>query len=76
MHGNPLKEFIDDEMFEQLKKKGLLNERAIRDYYIRKKFNSLRKQYKPNQILEDLQEEFPYLSIDSIRKIAYSKNHK
>lgn len=53
---------------------GFLDERAIRDYYICKKFNRLRGQQKPGKIIEKLREEFPYLSIDTVRKIAYSNN--
>lgn len=73
MPGNMLKDFIDDEAYGKLKKMGFLNERAVRDYYIRKRFNSLRNQSKPRQIIKELQKEFPYLAIDSIRKIAYTK---
>ena len=73
MRTNLLKEFIDDETYEQLEKKGLLNYRAARDYYIRQKFKSLRNHRKSGEVIELLQEEFPYLAHDSIRKIAYSK---
>lgn len=73
MRTNPLEEFIDDETYEQLEKKGLLNYRAVRDYYIRKRFISLRSHRKPGEIIETLREEFPYLSLESVRKIAYSK---
>lgn len=74
MNENPISELIDDELYKQLKRMGFLNERAIRDYYIRKKFNRLRGQQKPGRIIEKLREEFPYLSIESVRKIAYSNN--
>ena len=73
MQKNPLKEFIDDKQYEKLKRMGLINHRAVRDYYIRKKFKVLRGELKPKQIVEDLKKEFPYLTKDSIRKIAYSK---
>ena len=74
MDKNPLNEFIDDELYLKLKKIGMLNERAIRDYYIRKQFRKLRTKHKPGIIIEKLRSEFPYLAVDSVRKIAYSKN--
>ncbi|RMF58336.1 MAG: hypothetical protein D6748_08965 [Calditrichaeota bacterium] len=73
MHGNPLKEFLDDELYRLLWEKGFLNERAIRDYYIRKKFEALKSRKKPKEIIQKLQEEFSYLSTETIRKIVYTK---
>ncbi len=73
MRGNPLKEFLDDELYNLLWEKGFLNERAVRDYYIRKKFNALKEDLKPKEIIEDLQQEFSYLSTETIRKIVYTK---
>ncbi|RMH79228.1 MAG: hypothetical protein D6681_19320 [Calditrichaeota bacterium] len=73
MRSNPLKDFMDDELFDTLMEKGFLNERAVRDYYIRQKFNAQKDRLKPKQIIESLQKEFPYLSAETIRKIVYSK---
>lgn len=73
MTGNPLDEFIDLDTYRKLHKMGFLNERAVRDYYIRKQFNSMRSRFKPMEIIHHLQEEFPYLTIESVRKIAYTK---
>lgn len=74
MRGNPLREFLPDEFFFELKEKGFLNERAVRDYYMKKQFEALRHQYPAKQIFEKLQREFPYLSVDTVRKIIYSKD--
>ena len=74
MRGNPLKDFLDDEKFQLLWEKGFLNERAVRDHYIREKFSHLKNQLRPKEILNMLQGEFPYLSTETIRKIVYSKN--
>ncbi len=38
MRGNPLREFIPDHLYHELNAKGFLNERAIRDYYLKKRF--------------------------------------
>ncbi len=73
MRGNPLREFLDDEQFQMLWEKGFLNERAVRDHYIRKKFLLLKAQLKPREIIDRLQKEFSYLSHETIRKIVYSR---
>ena len=73
MRGNPLRDFLDDELFQKLWESGFLNERAIRDYYIREKFCALKSQHKPKKIIIMLQKEFPYLSTETVRKIVYSK---
>ncbi len=73
MRGNPLREFLDDELFQKLWESGFLNERAVRDHYIREKFCELKDRYKPKEIIIMLQREFPYLSTETVRKIVYSK---
>jgi hypothetical protein len=73
MNGNPLRNIITDEQFQVLMEKGFLNERAIRDFYIRKKFFQLKKSHPPKEIISQLREEFPYLSLETIRKIVYSR---
>ena len=75
MRGNPIRDYLDDEKFKLLWEKGFLNERAIRDHYIRKKFGVLKEELKPKQIIEMLQEEFSYLSNETIRKIVYSREN-
>lgn len=74
MRGNPLHEFISDELFRKLESKGFLNDRAVRDYYMKKRFEVLKKSHPPKKIFEMLQQEFPYLSVDTVRKIIYSRN--
>ena len=75
MYGNPLKDYLDNEKFKLLWEKGFLNERAIRDFYIREKFGVLKEELKPKQIIDMLQREFSYLSSETIRKIVYSKGN-
>jgi hypothetical protein len=74
MRGNPIRELIPDDLYFKLKAKGFLNERAIRDHYLKKRFHFLRSRYSSREIFSRLQHEFPYLSEDTIRKIIYSKN--
>ncbi len=73
MTENPLKEILNDDQYVRLKRMGFLNDCAVRDYYIRKKFNMLKGKIKSKHIIEDLQQEFSYLSIESTRKIVYYK---
>lgn len=74
MCGNPLRAYLDDELFNRLWAEGFLNERAIRDHYIREKFSALKRDRKPKEIIHQLQEEFSYLSTETIRKIVYTRN--
>ena len=39
---NPLSDLISDEIYELLDSHGLIDEKAVRDYQIRKKFKQLR----------------------------------
>ena len=73
MRGNPISEFIPDDLYFTLKSMGFLDERTIRDYYLKKKFEQLRSQYSPRQIFRILQKEFPYICEDTIRKIIYTR---
>lgn len=73
MSGNPLEKYLEDDLFNLLLKKGFLNERAIRDLYIKNRYNQLKIKSRPKVIFQNIQEEFPYLSVETIRKIIYSK---
>lgn len=69
---NPLSELISDETFNLLNSKGLLNEKSLRDYQIRKKFKSLRSSnINASDAIDMLRKEYPYLQFDTIRKIVY-----
>ena len=70
---NPVSDLISDEIFDLLVSRGLLNERALRDYVIRKKFKSLRAQkLKTGDAIDFIREEYPYLQFDTIRKIVHN----
>ena len=69
---NPLSELISDETFTLLNSKGLLNEKSLRDYQIRKKFKTLRNEnVNASDAIDILRTEYPYLQFDTVRKIVY-----
>ena len=71
---NPLSELISDEIYETLDSRGLINKKSVRDYIIRKRFDLLRNsQLSAGDAIEKIQEDYPYLQFDSIRKIIYNR---
>ncbi len=74
---NPIPELISDEIYFKLKEQNLIDEKAVRDYIIRKKFKELRaNKVSAGDAIDTIREEYPYLQFDTIRKIVYqiSKN--
>ncbi|GAB4286359.1 MAG: hypothetical protein Kow0098_01450 [Ignavibacteriaceae bacterium] len=70
---NPLSDLISDEVYELLDSMGLINERSVRDYQIRKKFKLLReRKMRTGDAIDTLREEYPYLQFDTIRKIVHN----
>jgi len=69
---NPLADLISDDIYELLSSRGLINEKSVRDYQIRKKFKKLRdNKLSASDAIDALREEYPYLQFDTIRKIVY-----
>jgi hypothetical protein len=68
---NPLDDIIDDATFEELYKFRLFNEKAIRDYKIRRMFRDLRSDMSAGDAIDAIREQFPYLQFDTVRKIVY-----
>lgn len=69
---NPLAELINDDIYALLTNRGLIDEKSVRDYIIRKKFKDLRsKKVSASDAIETLRTEYPYLQFDTIRKIVY-----
>ncbi|HEY3876672.1 MAG TPA: hypothetical protein VGM92_14440 [Candidatus Kapabacteria bacterium] len=70
---NPVPELISDEVFQVLRANDLINEKGIRDHIIRRAFKSMRDEQalKSSEALAKLQAIYPYLQIDTIRKIIY-----
>lgn len=73
---NPLSDLINDQLFNELIKRGVVNEKYVRDYYLRSKFKQMRElRVAANDAIEKLKEEYPYLQFDTIRKIVYQPAH-
>jgi len=69
---NPLSDLISDDIFELLHSQGLIDEKSVRDYQIRKKFKQLRaSKISAGDAIDSIREEYPYLQFDTIRKIVY-----
>ena len=70
---NPVPDLIPDEFYEILRTHDLISEKGIRDHIIRKAFKAMREQQelKSCEALVRLQAVYPYLQIDTIRKIIY-----
>lgn len=72
---NPLLELISDDIYELLTAHGLIDEKAVRDFQIRKKFKGLRAgKISAGDAIDSIREEYPYLQFDTIRKIVYQIN--
>lgn len=70
---NPLADMIDDETYALLESHGLIYEKALRDYQIRKSYREMRERMASADAIEKLREAHPYLQYDTIRKIIYAK---
>jgi len=69
---NPLSDLISDEIFELLEVHGLIDDKAVRDYQIRKKFKQLRAgKLSAGDAIDAIRTDYPYLQFDTIRKIVY-----
>jgi hypothetical protein len=69
---NPLSDLISDDIFDLLNTHGLIDEKSVRDYQIRKKFKQLRaSKISAGDAIDSIREEYPYLQFDTIRKIVY-----
>ena len=69
---NPLSDLISDDIFELLDSHGLIDEKAVRDYQIRKKFKHLRaSKISAGDAIDTIRQDYPYLQFDTIRKIVY-----
>ncbi|MCH7963227.1 MAG: hypothetical protein IH950_12880 [Bacteroidetes bacterium] len=69
---NPLSDLISDEIYDLLDAHGLIDEKAVRDYQIRKRFKQLRAtKISAGDAIDTIREDYPYLQFDTIRKIVY-----
>ena len=69
---NPLSDLISDEIYELLNSHGLIDEKSVRDFQIRKRFKQLRaNKLSAGDAIDSIKEHYPYLQFDTIRKIVY-----
>jgi hypothetical protein len=69
---NPLSELISDDIYELLNSHGLIDEKSVRDFQIRRKFKQLRaSKVSAGDAIDTIREHYPYLQFDTIRKIVY-----
>ena len=69
---NPLADLISDDIYDLLDSHGLIDEKAVRDYQIRKRFKLLRStKVSAGDAIDTIREDYPYLQFDTIRKIVY-----
>jgi hypothetical protein len=69
---NPLSDLVSDEIYDLLDSHGLIDEKAVRDYQIRKRFKQLRAtKVSAGDAIDTIREDYPYLQFDTIRKIVY-----
>jgi|GEM_PF-4561948 hypothetical protein len=69
---NPLDDIVSDEIYEKLVENGLLDYKAVRDYQIKRLFKDLRNYMNVGDAIEKIQDRYPYLRFDTIRKIVYN----
>jgi hypothetical protein len=73
---NPISDLINDQLFVELIRRGVVNEKYVRDYYLRSRFKEMREnRIGANEAIEKLNSEYPYLQFDTIRKIVYQPVH-
>lgn len=70
---NPLADVLPDDLYAVLRANDLINEKALRDFVIRRQFQEIKreKNMKTMEAISYLQEQHPYLQLDTIRKIVY-----
>ena len=69
---NPLSDILSDDLYEKLMENNLLDYKAVRDYQIKRRFKDLRNYMSVGDAIEKIQDEYPYLRFDTIRKIVYN----
>jgi len=70
---NPIPDLLNDDVFNLLLSKGIIDEKSVRDYIIRKRFRSMREEkIAAGDAIDKLRQLYPYLQYDTIRKIVYN----
>jgi hypothetical protein len=70
-NANPIDDLIDDETYETLTSRGLLNKRAVQNYQVQKRFDMLIDEgCNLKDSIATLQKEFPFLDFSLINKLS------
>ncbi len=70
---NYIKDIIPNKIFNKLNDLEFLDYKRVRDYYLRKKFNEMKKIHGSSETITLLVKEFPDLQPETIKKIVYKK---
>ena len=69
---NPLSDLVSDDIYELLDSHGVIDEKAVRDYQIRRRFKQLRAtKISAGDAIDTIRQDYQYLQFDTIRKIVY-----
>lgn len=70
---NPIHQIVPDDLYLKLEQLNLLNQKAIRDLQIKRRYLQLREAgVRSAEAIEAILEEYAYLQFDTVRKIIYS----
>jgi hypothetical protein len=68
---NPIVDLIDDETYETLNSRGLLNKKAVQNYQVQKRFDQLIDEgCNLKDSIATLQKEFQFLDFSIINKLS------
>ncbi len=68
---NPLIDLIDDETYETLNSRGLLNKKAVQGYQVQKRFDQLTDEgFELKDSIAILQKEFSFFDFSIINKLS------
>lgn len=70
---NPIRQIVSDEIYSTLVELNLINQKVIRDFQIKRRYQDLRNEgLRSADAIDAILEEYAYLQFDTVRKIIYS----
>ncbi|MEM7375469.1 MAG: hypothetical protein AAF587_43140 [Bacteroidota bacterium] len=70
---NPIRQIVSDEIYSTLIELNLINQKVIRDFQIKRRYQDLRNEgLRSADAIDAILEEYAYLQFDTVRKIIYS----
>lgn len=71
---NPVPHLLNDFVFKKLQELGIINTLGVRNLLIKKMFQEYRSnKMSAGEAIEKIQEKYPYIQFESVRKIIYDK---